>query len=45
MAGTGSENYYSHVRDEIAQLLPNRVDRILEIGCGTGKATNPLGIH
>lgn len=30
------DGYYSHVRDEIAHLLPHRVDRILEIGCGRG---------
>ena len=37
MAGRSNEDYYSHVRDEIAQLLPNRVNRILEIGCGHGE--------
>jgi 2-polyprenyl-3-methyl-5-hydroxy-6-metoxy-1,4-benzoquinol methylase len=37
MAGKNSQNYYSHVRDEIAELLPDHVDRILEIGCGCGE--------
>ena len=31
------DEYYSHVRGEIAQLLPDRVGRILEIGCGEGE--------
>jgi 2-polyprenyl-3-methyl-5-hydroxy-6-metoxy-1,4-benzoquinol methylase len=29
-------DYYSHIRGEIAQLLPAKVDRVLEIGCGAG---------
>lgn len=33
----GQEDYYSHVREEISQLLPSRVGRILEIGCGRGE--------
>lgn len=31
------DDYYSHIRDEIMQLLPQRIDRILEIGCGRGE--------
>jgi 2-polyprenyl-3-methyl-5-hydroxy-6-metoxy-1,4-benzoquinol methylase len=30
------QQYYTHVRKEIDQLLPVRVDRMLEIGCGRG---------
>ena len=32
----GGEDYFLHVRSEIADLLPHRVDRILEIGCSSG---------
>lgn len=28
--------YYSHVRREIAPLIPKRCERVLEIGCGQG---------
>ena len=28
--------YYGHARTEIAALLPARVDRVLEVGCGRG---------
>lgn len=31
------EGYYSHIRDEIEHLFPLRVDRVLEIGCGSGE--------
>jgi 2-polyprenyl-3-methyl-5-hydroxy-6-metoxy-1,4-benzoquinol methylase len=37
MADHSNEVYYSHVRNEIAQLLPDRVGRVLEIGCGRGE--------
>lgn len=37
MADHSNDDYYSHIRDEIAQLLPNHVDRVLEIGCGRGE--------
>jgi len=37
MTDHNNEDYYSHVRNEIAQLLPERVDRILEVGCGQGE--------
>lgn len=29
-------DYYSHIRGEIAQLLPATIGRVLEIGCGRG---------
>jgi 2-polyprenyl-3-methyl-5-hydroxy-6-metoxy-1,4-benzoquinol methylase len=29
-------NYFGNPRTEIAPLLPERIDRLLEIGCGTG---------
>lgn len=32
----GDDAYYSHVRGEIAPLLPSRIDRVLEVGCGRG---------
>jgi SAM-dependent methyltransferase len=36
--GSGApEGYYGHIRKEILPLLPPRVDRILEVGCGTGE--------
>jgi precorrin-6B methylase 2 len=31
-----SNNYFSLVRQEIAPLIPAKVDVALEIGCGTG---------
>jgi len=31
-----AEEYYGNTRAEILSLLPERVDRILEIGCGAG---------
>lgn len=31
-----NDTYYSHIRDEIAQLLPDKVGRVMEIGCGCG---------
>ncbi len=36
VTGDNDAGYYSHVRDEIAQLLPERLERVLEIGCGRG---------
>lgn len=37
MAVADNNDYYSHVRAEIGQLLPRKVDRVLEIGCGSGE--------
>lgn len=31
-----NSDYYSHIRGEIAQLLPADIGRVLEIGCGRG---------
>lgn len=28
--------YYQHIRKDISPLLPEKIERILEIGCGTG---------
>ncbi|CAH1906345.1 conserved hypothetical protein [Candidatus Nitrotoga sp. HW29] len=36
MAKLEDRDYYSHVRQEIGQLLPGHVCRMLEIGCGRG---------
>lgn len=37
MVDQKEDGYYSHVREEIEQLLPAHVDRILEVGCGRGE--------
>lgn len=34
-----NSTYYECVRTDIAQLLPDRVSRMLEIGCGTGNTS------
>lgn len=34
-----NSTYYACVRTDIAQLLPDRVSRMLEIGCGTGNTS------
>lgn len=31
-----NDSYYRHVRREIAPLLPARMERVLEVGCGAG---------
>lgn len=30
------QTYYSHTRKEVAPLIPKKVNRLLEIGCGSG---------
>jgi len=32
--------YFNHTRKEIAPLLPNKIERILEIGCGSGNTVS-----
>ncbi|GEM_PF-283223 len=34
-----NSTYYECVRTDIAQLLPDRVSRLLEVGCGTGNTS------
>ena len=36
MYGDKDESYFGVPRREIAPLLPDRIDRVLEIGCGAG---------
>lgn len=36
-SSSASSGYYSHIRGEIAEVLPDRIGRILEIGCGDGE--------
>ena len=36
MTAGDNSDYYSHIRGEIAQLLPADIGRVLEIGCGRG---------
>jgi 2-polyprenyl-3-methyl-5-hydroxy-6-metoxy-1,4-benzoquinol methylase len=36
MDGTTPSGYYANVRHDAIALLPERVERVLEIGCGTG---------
>ena len=33
-----TEGYFAGARTEIANLLPDRAERVLEIGCGSGAA-------
>lgn len=30
-------NYFSNIRSDIFDLLPEKIDRVLEVGCGTGE--------
>ncbi|GHF25488.1 SAM-dependent methyltransferase [Kordiimonas sediminis] len=36
------DTYYEHVRDDIFGLLPNKIEKILEIGCGAGGTLNVI---
>lgn len=36
------QEYHGHIRKEISDLLPGRVSRILEIGCGAGETLSFL---
>ncbi|RQW88302.1 MAG: class I SAM-dependent methyltransferase [Geobacter sp.] len=40
-----SDNYFSYTRSEIVSLLPDNLDKVLEIGCGTGKTLEWLKEH
>lgn len=37
MYGEKKPNYFSNVRSDVFSYLPEKVDRVLEIGCGTGE--------
>jgi len=39
---TKQQEYFGNVRSEILPLLPPRVDRVLEIGCGSGSTLDHL---
>jgi 2-polyprenyl-3-methyl-5-hydroxy-6-metoxy-1,4-benzoquinol methylase len=39
------EEYFNYTRKEIAPLIPQKVDRVLEIGCGAGKTLSWLKDH
>lgn len=40
-----AEEYFNYTRKEIAPLIPQKVDRVLEIGCGAGKTLSWLKVH
>jgi SAM-dependent methyltransferase len=39
------EEYFNYTRKEIAPLIPQKVDRVLEIGCGAGKTLSWLKVY
>ena len=39
------DNYFNYTRKEILPMLPENIDRVLEIGCGTGNTLAWLKAH
>jgi len=39
------ETYFTYTRKEITPLIPQKVDRVLEIGCGAGMTLSWIKVH
>ncbi len=40
-----NESYFSNVRTDIFSLLPDKISRVLEVGCGTGETLHFIKTH